>query len=124
MVKKEESPLFVGITNGNDLRKSMLECSKGILESLKEHEQLKNIREEKVELIHQLKGDVKDLSKLINSLKGYLPKVKDAGIKKVEVKKAVSEPKMVKIEKPKASSEVEKLENALNDIEAKLNSLS
>jgi predicted nuclease with TOPRIM domain len=124
MVKKEESPLFVGITNGNDLRRSMLECSKDILESLKEHEQLKNIREEKVGLIQQLKGDVKDLSKLINSLKGYLPKVKDAGIKKVEVKKIVSEPKLIKVEKPKASSEVDKLEAELNDIEAKLNSLS
>jgi len=122
MVKKEESPLFVGITNGNDLRRSMLECSKGILESLRGHEQLKNIREEKVGLIQQLKGDVKDLTKLINSLKGYLPNVKD--VKKPEVKKAVSEPKMVKVEKPQASSEVEKLENALNDIEAKLNSLS
>ena len=51
---KEESPLFVGITEGDELRRSMLECSKDILESIKEHEKLKNVREEKMNLIHLL----------------------------------------------------------------------
>jgi len=124
MTKKEESPLFVGITNGNDLRRSMLECSKGILESLKEQENFKKIREDKIDLVHQLKGEVKEISKLINSLKSYLPKVKNVGIKRPDVKKAVEKPKMVRVEKPKATTEVEKLEAELNDIESKLNSLS
>ena len=124
MGKEEENPLFVGITNGEGLRRSMLECSKGILESLKEYENFKSVRGEKIKLIGKLKNDVKGISKLINSLKTQLPKVKDVGIKKPDVKKVgVETPKVVKVEKPKAQTEIEKLESELNDIEGKLDSL-
>ena len=47
MAKKEDNPLFVGITDKDELRKGMLECSKGILESLKFFESFKLVREEK-----------------------------------------------------------------------------
>lgn len=124
MAKKEENPLFVGITSGNELRRSMLECSKGILESLKEHEKFKSIKEEKTKLIYQLKSDVKEISKLVNSLRTYLPKVKEVGIKKPKIKKPKEEkPKIVKLEKPKTKTEIEKLESELSEIEKKLNSL-
>jgi len=144
MAEKEENPLFVGISGGDELRRGMLECSKGILESLKEYENFKSFREEKLGLIRKFRGEVKGISKLINSLRTCLPKVKDVGIKKPEVKKVekaevvkvekpgvkkvekikVEKPKVVKIEKPKAKTELEKLEDELRDIEGKLNSLS
>ena len=124
MAKKEENPLFVGVTNGEELRRSMLECSKGILESLKRYEQFKNIREEKGKLVTQLKSDIKGVSRLINSLKTQLPKIKDAGIKKEKTKKAeVEVPQKAGIEKPRAQTEIEKLESELNDIESKLDGL-
>lgn len=125
MTKKEESPLFVGVMNGGELRRSMLECSKDILESLKEHEKFKNIKGEKVKLISQLKNDVKGIAKLINSLKNSLPNVRDAGIKRPETKKATAEKlKKESIEKPREKTELEKLEDELRDIENKLGSLS
>lgn len=125
MAKKEDNSLFVGISEGNELRKSMLECCKSILESLKEHERFKILRVQKLILINQLKGEIKTLSKMISSLKTYLPKVKDIGIKKVEAKKTKKEKtKEVKVEKPKVQTEMEKLEAELSDIESKLNSLS
>ncbi len=120
---KEESPLFVGITNGDELRRSMLECSKGILESLKEHEGFKSLREEKLKMIHKLRGDVKELSKLISSLKTYLPIVQGVGIKRPEIRN-VEMPKMVKVEMPKKKTEIERLEEELSEIESKLGSLS
>ena len=128
MAEKEENTLFVGISGGNELRRSMLECSKGILEALKEYENFKSFREEKLEMIHKFRSEVKGVSRLINSLRACLPRVKDVGIKKPEVKKVekvkVEKPKMVKVEKPKKSTELEKLESELKDIEGKLNSLS
>ncbi len=119
---KEENPLFVGITEGDELRRSMLECSKDILESLKEHEKLKNVREEKMILIHQFRRDIRELSRSINSLKTYLPNTKDVGIKSPSTKK-IKKPKMVKVEKP-AKTALEKLESELTDIENKLKNLS
>ncbi len=125
MAKKEENPLFVGIANNGDLRRSILECSKDILESLKEYEKFKSVKEEKQKLIQKFREDVKAISRLINRLKTHLPKVKDVGIKKPE-KKVVEEekPKLIKVEKPKEKTEIEKLEAELNDIEGKLNGLS
>jgi DNA-directed RNA polymerase beta' subunit len=119
---KEENPLFVGITEGDELRRSMLECSKDILESLKEHEKLKNVREEKMTLIHQFKRDIRELSRSINALRTYLPKAKDAGIKRQSIKTS-KKPKMVKVEKP-AKTAIERLESELNDIEDRLKNIS
>ena len=48
MAKKEEDPLFVGITNADELRRSVLECSKDILESLRSYEKFKSLKEEKL----------------------------------------------------------------------------
>jgi len=122
---KEESPLFVGITNGDELRRDVLECSKGILESLKEHERFKNIRHEKVMLIHKLKKDVKEIAKLINTLRTYLPKVKEVEVKKPEMRKVkVGKPRLVTVERPKVKTELERLEEELSEIEGKLNSIS
>lgn len=125
MAKKEESALFAGITNGHELRRDVLGCSKGILESLKSYEQFKATRKEKRELMHKFKDDVKNIVKLMNKVKKGLPKVKDLGIKrpvkKEEVKKEKT--KVIKVEKPRPKTEVERLEAELSDIESKLNGL-
>lgn len=123
MAKKEENPLFVGITSGNELRKSMLECSKDILESLKEHEKLKSVKEEKMKLFNKLRGNIKDISRMVNSLRMSLPKVKEAEVKKPEAKGIKAEKPRIKIEKPREKTELEKLEDELGEIENKLNSM-
>lgn len=123
--KKEENPLFVGITNRDELRRDLLECSKSILESLKDYENFKSLREEKIRMVYKLKGELKEISRFINKLRTNLPKVKEVGIKKLEVKKAKAEKhKMVRVEEPKGKTEIERLEEELNEIENKLNSLS
>lgn len=125
MAKKEENPLFVEISGGNEIRRGMLECSKGILESLKEHSRFKALRDEKIRMINQFKSDIREVSKLMNILRKHLPKAKDAGIKKAEAKKAKEEkPKEEKVKEPKSKTELEKLEDELMEIENKLNSLS
>ncbi len=120
MAKKQENNLFIGISNGDELRRTLLECSKGILESLKDYENIKRVREEKIRFEGQLKNQIKSISKMINDLKTCLPNVKDIGIKREEVKNI----KAVKVEKPQGKTEVENLEAELNAIEAKLNSMN
>ncbi|MBW2974507.1 hypothetical protein KY366_02210 [Candidatus Woesearchaeota archaeon] len=126
MAKKEEDPLFVGINRGKDLRISMLECSKDALEVLREHDSFKSLREEKAKLVSHLRSEVKSILKSINSLKNYLPKVKEGAVKAPapEPRKA-EKPKMIKAEHPanRHDAELQSLESELNDIESKLNSL-
>ena len=128
MAKKEESLLFVGITNGSELRRDVLESSKEILESLKEYERFKSTRDEKLRLINQFRDDIKGVSKLISQLRVNLPKIKDLPktkepeIKAPEVKKPKKEEK-ARVE-PRQKTELERLEDELNEIESKLNSLS
>ncbi len=133
MAKKEENPIFVGLTNKDELRRGILECSKSILESLKDYERFKVVREEKLKLINQFRSDIREISKSINALRASLPQVKEVDIKRPEVKqvflnnvssrskpKKEERPKVVKVEK----TELDKLESELNEIEEKLNELS
>lgn len=123
--KKEENPLFIGIANKNELQRGILECSRGILEALKEHEKFKSVREEKIGLVNQFKDEAKEIAKLISVLKKYLPRVKEAKAEKVDAKKIKEEKsKMVKAEESGGRTEIERLESELNDIESKLNRLS
>jgi len=125
MAKKEEDPLFVGITNADELRRSVLECSKDILESLRSYEKFKSLKEEKLKLIHQFRSDVKEVAKLINAIKGSLPNVREDIIKKPEAKKVKDERiKTIRVEKPIQRTELERLEEELDEIEGKLNSIS
>lgn len=123
MGKKEENPLFVGITKGGNLRRNVLECSKDILESLKDYERFKSVREEKIKLVQKFKDDVKEVSSLMNKVRVGLPKVKEMEIKKQDAKK-VQKPKVTDVEMPEHKTEMERLEAELNDIERKLNTIS
>jgi SMC interacting uncharacterized protein involved in chromosome segregation len=115
-MSKKENPLFIGITDANGVRRSVLECSKGILESLKRYENFKNLRNQKAVLILQFKGQIKDVAKGISSLKSFLPQVKEPESRPRHRREGTlpAQPK----------TEIERLERELNDIENKLNSLS
>ena len=150
--KKEEEAYYVGISSPNELRRSLLESSKVVIQLLKANEILKQTRKQKAELSEKLKDDVRVINKLITKLKSELPKTKFAAslsrakpkkeepAPKVQIVKMVGpkeeapkpQPKPVarvpalKAEsklKPKPLSELDKLESDLSSIESKMKSL-
>ena len=135
MAKKEKKPevFFVGIRDPIEIRRSILESSREMLQLLQRFEKFKVVREEKHAMVEDLKSDIKNLQKLIGSLKGGLPKTElrvklkreHKEVVKAKTKKATK--KVQKAEMPKMSkkqmSELEKLESELGAIESKLSGL-
>jgi hypothetical protein len=131
--QQQEEPLFVGVRGPLEIRRNLLEASRGVVESLKRYETLKVTREKKMVAVTNLKKDIKDISKLVFKLRASLPTVtvKSPPIAKEKaitvVKKEPVVKKFVKkvapvVKKPK--TELDKLEDELSDIESKLNSIS
>ncbi len=131
--QQQEEPLFVGVRGPLEIRRNLLEASRGVVESLKRYETLKVTREKKMVAVTNLKKDIKDISKLVFKLRASLPTVtvKPPPIAKEKaitvVKKEPVVKKFVKkvapvVKKPK--TELDKLEDELSDIESKLNSIS
>ncbi len=129
MTKNEETMLFAGIARGNELKKSMLECSRDVLESMKKYEEFKSIKERKLKLLHQFRQTTKEIIKLVNMLKTQLPQIKEIAVQKPQSKPKAhvekkEKPKIIKVETLKEKTEIEKLEEELNQIEEKLNQLA
>ncbi|MCP3683024.1 MAG: hypothetical protein GY861_10065 [bacterium] len=150
---KEEEQFYIGLTDPNTVRRSLLESSKSIVQSLQRYEKVRDIRKQKESEIENFKAIVKDLMKTIAELKADMPPIDltkipredDAHIdedeKKLmaEKKAAKAKPKPVKkapvkkapVKKaapppPPVKKEVpvmEKLEDQLNDIESRLKKL-
>ena len=113
---------FVKIEDGTDLRRKVLESSKGALHILREQRHLQEIRGEKVALMNQLRANMRELTTLINKAEQLLPAIADAELlqlqKEPEKKGIKSPPKP--IYPPKKLNEQERLERALAHIEQKL----
>ena len=130
---QQEEPLFVGVNNPLEIRRNLLEASKGVVESLKRYETLKATRERKLIAVNTLKKDLKETSKLIFRLRASLPNVaiKSPPIKKEKAIAVIKkEPVVKKVSKraspvpKKPKTELDKLEDELSEIEGKLNSIS
>ena len=143
--KKEPDEVFyVGMKDPIEIRRSLLESSKEMVQYLQRAEKFKAVRTEKAEEIAKLKEIMNDATKLISKLKTSLPKtkirtrmhkheeevmkealVKELGEAKEEFEVAAKEakPAEVKKAKPKPASELEKLESELSAIESKLTKL-
>jgi len=125
MADTEVDTLFVGIKEPKEIRKSLLESSKSIIQCLQKHEKLKLIREDKDKEIKRLKLIIKEIQESIIKLKSELPKTNLKAITEVDEKKALAEEEeeIEKIEEVRLRSlEKEKLRNdAL--IDADINSL-
>lgn len=116
--KKEE--LYVGVHDKVDLRRSILESSKGAIYLLQKHEQFKELRKRREEETEKLKKTHKELQQLVTKLKQVLPKHKFPKAKKTE--KSPEKPEKeapAKISHPKG--ELHKLDSALDEIESRLN---
>lgn len=75
--KKEKKEVFyVGVQDPVEVRRTVLETSKDMVEFLQKHEKLKAVRDEKTEAIRHLREDVRQLKTLINKLRRALPKTK------------------------------------------------
>jgi len=132
LLEKEKDLFFVEVRDPVDVKRNVLESQKEIIEDLQRYENIKVLREKKLEEIDKLRGMLKELLKIISDLKAALPKtmlretVKIKRKSKAEEKKA-EEKKSKEAEQEKEArkpmSELEKLEGELSAIEGKLSSL-
>ncbi|MBW2996513.1 hypothetical protein KY332_04405 [Candidatus Woesearchaeota archaeon] len=130
--EKEEQVFYVGIKDPLEIRRSMLESSKELLQYLQRFEKFKAVRKEKAEQTAKLKGVMKEITTLVKQLKSNLPKTglraakhkEKPKPKKVTVAAPKKEAPKVEVEKPKEMTELEKLESELSEIEGRLTGLS
>lgn len=127
---ESEESIYVGIENPIELRRALLESTKGMIRILQADKTLREKRREKLQLIGEYKNTIKEITDQITQLKSHLPKIKMGALPK-KIKPAnpkagapaeIAKP-FNKIQPPAPISETAKLANELKDIEAKLGKL-
>jgi hypothetical protein len=126
--EKKEEDYFVGISDPIKVRKSILESSRSVIQSLHRFERFKSIRQKKIEQIHKLNSIMKEVRSLVGRLKLELPKVPVQPKKKPVKQEPEDEvierkPQVVLVkpkQQPKVRSELERLEEELGKVEKKL----
>ena len=129
--KEEGSVFYVGVKDPIEIRRSLLESSKEMLQYLQRAEKFKAVRKEKAEQIAKLREIMKEITGLVRKLKSQLPKtgLRTKAVKKEKPKKAKKKEKVEKeapppeVEKPAEMTELEKLESELGEIEGRLTKL-
>src|SRR5574341_664684 len=71
----EEEMFFVGIRDPVELRKELLTSSKNLIDSLRRYEAFKDLKEEKLRHIIELKRVFDELLVLNRKLRGHLPRI-------------------------------------------------
>jgi len=120
----EEEPIYVGIENPVEIRRTLLESSKNLIKILQENESRRQRRMQKQHLTGELKGTINEITQLMRSLKSQMPKVKMSGLPKKQA--VIPERKITPIvmkPRPLHLSQSQKLEKELQDIESKLQRL-
>ena len=112
----ETKGFYVGVKEPVSLRRNLLESSKGIVQSLKDYEKLKLIREERHKKILEFKDKIDEILVLLSDLKEHLPrhKPKEGAYVKRKTKKGKTKKAEIKID------EIERLEEDLVEIESRL----
>jgi len=120
--KKKEEPLFVNVPESKNLRVSILESSRNLLDALRKYENFKKTREQKKLLIEKIRVTLKEVAKLVTNVKSFLPTItiKEPVQKKIPEIKPIQTPVVIKPKK----TEIQRLEAELNDIEAKIRSIA
>jgi len=109
----ENELFYVGIKEPTEIRKELLTGSKTIIDSLKRYEKYKNIKENKLQYILQLKRVFDELLVLNKKLRTKLPQVP---IKKTP---EITKPTQTKL----AKTNIDLLEEELSKIEERLSGL-
>jgi len=127
MEKENGDIFFVEVHEPSDVKRIILESLKDIVESLQRFEKFKDTRKDKIDNINKLQKIVKEINKLIPRLKNSLPEAKIRVVDTVSKhpkKRAVKDIKKVAAEETKKpTTELQKLEDELSDIEGKLGGL-
>jgi len=135
---EKDEVFFVGITDPIELRRTLLEASKDIVQDLQHFQQYVGARRERKKLVEELKHEMVEIHRLVGSLKKELPSVAIRAQKvplpqheevpkkkkKQHHKKKAKAPKKLPGMKKQEVHELEKLESELTDIESKLGGLS
>ena len=115
-----KNDVYIHVDAPLQLRREILEAAKSSLSTLKGCAQFRKVREEKLETAHTLKEMMKELKALNTQLVSMMPEmsVEERAGKVVKEQKK----KRIRVE-PLQVDKVEQLEEALHDIESKLNRL-
>jgi hypothetical protein len=103
----DEKDFFVGIYEPIDVRRTVLESSKEIVESLQSSTNLKKIRKEKLLLYEEMRQIMSEIDMLVTRLNKKLPK---SHLRKKDIKKEIP-------------PEIKKLEKQLRNIETEFNKI-
>lgn len=121
---EEEKNFFVGINNHSEIRRELLECSKGIVHVLKEYDKVNDLRTEKIKKVVELKSVLGEIKRLNLILKEKMPseKIRAASL----AKRKLNPKKKVKrdiVYAPQKDNEIRQLEDELNEIEQRLSKM-
>ncbi len=121
----EEELFFVGIRDPVELRKELLTSSKNLIDSLRRYEAFKDLKEEKLQHIIELKRVFDELLVLNRKLRNHLPRIPVKVPVLSEMQREAPRPsskasgKAVKM----ARNKIDVLEQELAKIEERLGSL-
>jgi hypothetical protein len=120
---KSKEVFYVNINNSHDLRRTILETSKQVIENLHSFEKFKTIRAERIKAMEQLIIQFREINDISSQMKIDMPKIKMPAFKKkleAKVKKEVEQEKPKKEFKHETDDELKKLEAAISQIENRL----
>jgi len=124
--KEEGEVYYIGIKEPVEVRRELLLSSRGIIKTLKRYETFKQIREERLNNVYELKRVMEELALLNRKLKRKLPASKIRNIEFAQDKKAEQkEPAPVRIKEyaQQEKTRLELLESELDKIEERLHEL-
>ncbi len=75
MTKVDNGAFFIRLKNTNDIRKTILECSKDAIIVLQRFERFRDIRKQKLEAIKKLSALASDIDRISAELKENLPEL-------------------------------------------------
>ncbi len=122
----EEELFFVGIRDPIEMRKELLTCSKDLIDSLRRYEQYKDVKEQKLQNIMELKRVFDELLVLNKKMRNHLPRTPlraPPAIREMarEERRPVAKGKQTPIKFTR--SKIDVLEEELSKIEQRLGSL-
>jgi len=120
--KIEDDIFYIHINEPVEIRRTILENSRQVVQLLQRYETLRQLRVQKSETTSNLKKNFKELVVLVNKLKQEMPKV--GARVKLKQEKGNSAKKGVAVKRTVSGGEINKLEDELRMIESKLNGLS
>ena len=134
-MQEKEELFFIGLKDPVELRRTLLESAKDVIEGLQRYEKFKSIRKEKIKQVENLRSNIREINKFVAKLKSELPQtslkpeeLKEKPKEEKKANKAKKEAKEAPKKEPKKEprkelTELEKLESELDIIESRLGAI-